>query len=68
MYRKKQFNAKKNREEKTVTSMKSHGQKLTSGIFVKQVVFLTVNHRGLLPLMELPSTGETIVSRGPGGS
>ena len=30
----------------------------TSGIFVKQVVFLTVNHRGPLLLRELPSTGE----------
>ena len=38
------------------------------GIFVKQVVFLTVNHRGPLPLRELHSTGETIVWRDPGGS
>ena len=28
------------------------------GVFVKQVVFLTVNHRGPLPLRELNSTGE----------
>ena len=34
----------------------------------KQVVFLTVNHRGPLPLKELHSTGETIVWRDPGGS
>ena len=39
----------------------------TSGIFVKQVVFLTVNHRGPLPLRELYSTGETIVWKDPGG-
>ena len=36
--------------------------------FVKRVVFLTVNHRGPLPLMELHSTGETRVWRDPGGS
>ena len=40
----------------------------TGGIFVKQVVFHTVNHRGPLPLKELHSTGETIVWRDPGGS
>ena len=40
----------------------------TSGIFVKQVVFHTVNHRRPLPLKELHSTGETIVWRDPGGS
>ena len=40
----------------------------TSGVRVKQVVFLTVNHRGPLPLRELHSTGETIVWRDPGGS
>ena len=40
----------------------------TSGIFAKQVVFHTVNHRGPLPLKELHSTGETIVWRDPGGS
>jgi len=38
------------------------------GIFVKQVVFHTVNHCGPLPLKELHSTGETIVWRDPGGS
>ena len=37
-------------------------------IFVKQVVFLTVNHRGPLPLRELHSTDDTIVWRDPGGS
>ena len=41
---------------------------VTSGIFAKQVVFLTVNHHRLLPLRELHSTGETIVWRDPGGS
>jgi len=40
----------------------------TSGIFVQQVVFHTVNHCGPLPLKELHSTGETIVWRDPGGS
>ena len=40
----------------------------TCGIFVKQVVFPTVNHRGPLPLRELHSTGETIVWRDPRGS
>ena len=34
----------------------------------KQVVFLTVNHHGPLPVKELHSTGETIVWRDPGGS
>ena len=36
--------------------------------FVNQIVFLTVNHRGPLPLRELHSTGETIAWRDPGGS
>ena len=36
--------------------------------FFFQVIFLTVNHRGPLPLRELHSTGETIVWRDPGGS
>ena len=40
----------------------------TSDVFVKQVVFLTVNHRGPLPLKELHSTDETIAWRDPGGS
>ena len=31
----------------------------TCGVFVEQVVFLTVNHRGPLPLRELHSTDET---------
>ena len=38
------------------------------GVFVKQVIFLTVNHRGPLPLRELHSTDDTIVWRDPGGS
>ena len=40
------------------------------GILLKQVVFLTVNHRGPLPLRELHSTDDTIdiVWRDPGGS
>ena len=37
-------------------------------IFVQQVVFLTVNHRGPLPLRELHSTDEILVWRDPGGS
>ena len=41
---------------------------VTSGIFVKPVAFLMVNHHGLLPLKEPHSTGETIVWRDPGGS
>ena len=40
----------------------------TSGVFVKQVVFLTVNHRGPLPLREIYSTDDTRVWRDPGGS
>ena len=46
------------------------GQQLTqtTGTFVKQVVVLTVNHRGPLPLRELHSTDETIAWRDPGGS
>ena len=35
---------------------------------MKWVIFLTVNHRGPLPLRELHSTDETIVWRDPGGS
>ena len=38
------------------------------GCFVEQVVFLTVYHRGPLPLRELHSTDETQVWRDPGGS
>ena len=40
----------------------------TCDVFAKQVVFLTVNHCGPLPLRELHSTDETIVWRDPGGS
>ncbi len=50
------------------SSRRSTRRTQTSGIFVKQVVFHTVNHRGPLPLKELHSTGETIVWRDPGGS
>ena len=38
------------------------------GVFVRQVVFLTVNRRGPLPLRELHSTDETRMWRDPGGS
>ena len=41
---------------------------ITCGVFVKQVVFLTVNHRGPLPLREVHSTDEIRVWRDPGGS
>ena len=40
----------------------------TSDVFVKQVIFLKVNHRGPLPLRKLHSTNETIVWRDPGVS
>ena len=55
-------------EGQAKSSKKQHSETQTSGIFVKQVVFHTVNHRGPLPLKELHSTGETIVWRDPGGS
>ena len=55
---------KAKQETLTSSTQRTH----TSGIFVKQVVFLTVNHRGPLPFRELHSTGETIVWRDPGGS
>ena len=56
-------------EEGLAKALKSSTQRTqTSSIFVKQVVFHTVNHRGPLPLWELHSTGETIVWRDPGGS
>ena len=38
------------------------------GVLMNEVVFLTVNHRGPLPLRELHSTGETMVWRDPRGS
>ena len=54
---------------KTKTVLKSStGRTQTSAIFVKQVVFHTLNHRGLLPLKELHSTGETMMRSDPGGS
>ena len=59
---------KEQRRESSNISEITWPEIVTSGIFVKQVVFLTVNHRGLLPLRELHSTGETIVWRDPGGS
>ena len=37
-------------------------------VFVQQVVFLTVNHRGPHPLRELHSTDKILVWRDPGGS
>ena len=40
----------------------------TSGVIVNLVMFLTVNHRGPLPLRELHSTDETIAWSDPGGS
>ena len=44
-------------------------QTIRSNVLVKQVVFLTVNHREPLPLREvIHSTGETTVWRDPGGS
>ena len=39
-----------------------------SDLFVNQVVFLTVNHRGPLPVRELHSTDDTLAWRDPGGS
>ena len=56
-------------EEGQAKALKSSTRRThTSGIFVKQVVFLTVNHCGLLPLRELHSTGETMMRGDPGGS
>ena len=58
--------------DRATDHVKSPGQRLwprqNNDVFVKQVVVLTVNHRGLLPLRELHSTDETIVWRDPGGS
>ena len=59
---------KRTEKRKTYSSEITWPEAVTSGFFVKQVVFLTVNHRGPLPLRELHSTGETIVWRDPGGS
>ena len=39
----------------------------TCGLFVEQVVFLTVYHRGPLPLREIHSTDETISMERPWG-
>ena len=63
---------KQHSKEKGMLKMKSHCYRMrhrqVAYVFVKQVVFLTVNHRGPLPLRELHSTDETIVWRDPGGS
>ena len=58
--------SQKKAQLKALTSSTQRTQ--SSGIFVKQVVFLTVNHRWPLPLRELHSTVETIVWRDRGGS
>ena len=52
----------------TVTSEFNLPQTVTQTSGVNQVVFLTVNHRGPLPLRELHSTDETLAWRDPGGS
>ena len=54
--RKKERKKRHQRDGRNVTSLQSRS------------VFLTVNHRGLLPLRELHSTDETLVWRDPGGS
>ena len=54
--------------EFTLPETVGHTYIYVCGVFVKQVIFLTVNHRGPLPLRELHSTDETIVWRDPGGS
>ena len=63
---------KQHSKEKGMLKMKSHFYKMrhrqVAYVSVNQVVFLTVNHRGPLPLRELHSTDETIVWRDPGGS
>ena len=59
---------KQRRRKSSPASEITWPEAVTTGIFVKQVVFLTVNHRGPLPLRELHSTSETIVWRDPGGS
>ena len=55
----------KKNDEKQKQKLK---RQLKRPVFVKQVVFLTVNHRGPLPLRELHSTVETLAWRDPGGS
>ena len=61
---KKEEKKKRKRKEKK----KDTNRQSKCHVFVKQVVFLTVNHRGPLPLRELHSTDETLVWRDPGGS
>ena len=51
----------KKKKKKTLKESKCH-------VFVKQIVFFTVNHRGPLPLRELHSTDETLAWRDPRGS
>ena len=50
------------------SSKKQHSENRGKWHLCKAGSFLTVNHRGPLPLKELHSTGETIVWRDPGGS
>ena len=50
------------------SSKKQHSENTGKYIFVKLVVFLTVNHCALLPLRELHSTSETMMWGDPGGS
>ena len=54
----------------TITSESTLPEVVTQirSVFVEQVVFLTVNHRGPLPLKELHSTDEICVWRDPRGS
>ena len=54
--------------EFTLPETVGHTYIYVCGVFVKQVIFLTVNHHRPLPLRELHSTDETIVWRDPGGS
>ena len=55
--------------EESLKALKSRNWRTqTCGIFVKQVVFPMVNHRGHLPLKEFHSTDETIVWTDPRGS
>ena len=51
------FPIKKNEKEKK-KGKKDTKRQSKCHVFVKQVVFLTVNHRGPLPVRELHSTGE----------
>ena len=55
------------KKKKQPASETTWPEAVTTGIFVKQVTFLMVNHCGPFPLRELHSTGEIIVWRDPGG-